>query len=262
MRSSEQKRLAHGRVSTVAFVVTVVGALLANTAAALYFRSNPDRAALDKAYRARPVMVATPATLQYDSELGGKQPAEQTITITREGEGEMTVSATTAAEWLQITEGKDQTQPIKVSVKIAGLAPGLHPAEIKVSAPEAENDPLLIPVVLMIKPRKPDRLPAYGTSPGGEGVPAGAGYSSSAFMAGSGAKATDFDIILYNRRATTVKVVIYDNARRYCTESIAAGGKKSCRLRAGRQYWVSLPDDQSFQPRSVVLSEDYPVNLR
>lgn len=107
-----------------------------------------------------PRIGVEPQSLSFSAVVGGEAPQSQSLKINNLGGGTLSWQASVDAPWLILsaTEGTAPSE-IQVSVTIAGLAAGTHEGHIKITAPQALNSPLDIPVTLTLKEAPP---PAEG----------------------------------------------------------------------------------------------------
>jgi len=96
-----------------------------------------------------PVIQVDPERLYFTGEVGGPNPQPQTLQITNAGGGTLNWSATADVTWLSLTPSQG-TAPstVRVAVDITGLSAGRYQAQITITAPQATNSPLIVPVVL------------------------------------------------------------------------------------------------------------------
>jgi uncharacterized protein (TIGR03437 family) len=99
-----------------------------------------------------PPLLVTPGQMQFSYQLGSTVPSAQTLTVTT-GTGPaapVTATATAAGggNWLSIEGGGQTPTTLQVSVRPAGLAPGLYEGMVRVDAPGYQSASL--PVTLQV----------------------------------------------------------------------------------------------------------------
>jgi uncharacterized protein (TIGR03437 family) len=99
-------------------------------------------------------LLLTPATLTFNYETTGSQPAAQTIQVTAANGATIPWNASVVATgtWLQINPTSGTTTPgaISVSVLPTGLAPGTYTGSINVTSTGASNSPQTVNVTLNV----------------------------------------------------------------------------------------------------------------
>ncbi len=96
-------------------------------------------------------LAVTPASLSFEAQPGGANPAAQNLQISNAGPGAMSFSVSCADSWLSCSPASGSAPAsVAVSVNIAGLSEGLHNGSVVVSSAEAANSPLTVPVSLNI----------------------------------------------------------------------------------------------------------------
>jgi len=103
-----------------------------------------------------PALALSPASLNFAATAGGAAPAEQTVTLTNPGAGNLSISILTDQPWLVVNpvSGTLGATPLRltVSVRIAGLSAGEHLGQITVQAPGAASTPQRMLVTLTVRP--------------------------------------------------------------------------------------------------------------
>jgi len=119
----------------------------------------------------RPRLQVLPATLRFQGELGGSL-APQVLQIANVGGGTLTWNAGADVPWIQLdpVEGElrtGETVRVEVSINLAGsgLTSGSHEGRITVSAPEAENSPQVVLVILEIVGPQPRPVADFSAEP-------------------------------------------------------------------------------------------------
>ncbi|MFB6285389.1 MAG: BACON domain-containing protein, partial [Candidatus Bipolaricaulia bacterium] len=103
----------------------------------------------------QPVLEVQPASLSFQAEAGGSAPDAQTLTVTNDGNGQMDWDMADNADWL-IAESSGvldsgQSAGVNVIVLINDLDAGTYEATITVTAEQADNSPVEVPVTLTLK---------------------------------------------------------------------------------------------------------------
>ncbi len=100
---------------------------------------------------AGPIISCAPDTFFFMVPEGDPPPAAQTMSITNIGSGYLSWTASTPADWLDISSGNGSTpSDIALTVSPVGLAEGLYVTSITVSDPNAINNPIVVPVVFAV----------------------------------------------------------------------------------------------------------------
>lgn len=123
------------------------------------------------------VISLNPTSLTFNAPVGGGNPATQAVSITNSGSATLNWTATDSATWLNQNPASgmlpdmngNQSEPMTVSVSVAGLAPGTHTATIQVADAGATNSPQIIFVTLNVPPPVPRNTIEAGQC-GGTGV--------------------------------------------------------------------------------------------
>ena len=117
--------------------------------------NNPQRVSVSLKITAQPPpeIWVSPPEMNFVAKVGTNSPA-QTLRIRNSGEGTLTYDLISDAPWLTVipaggtSEGGEKTHTVSVNSK--DMALGNYDANITVSAPDAPNSPLLIPVNLRV----------------------------------------------------------------------------------------------------------------
>ena len=111
----------------------------------------------------QPRLAAKAADLSFRAVQGGENPPEQILYFTAGGRPvKFTVKATGA--WLRVVVVNSSTLApanLRVRAEVSGLAPGTYRGAIEITAPEAVNSPMIIPVLLVVD-AQPPVFPAGG----------------------------------------------------------------------------------------------------
>lgn len=100
-----------------------------------------------------PIISVDPSELSFTAVEGGDDPADQTITVTNSGGGTLSWTAVESPEaaWLELTNSSGGTgDKVTVSVSITGLGKGTYETNVRISDPNASNDPVDVPVTLSV----------------------------------------------------------------------------------------------------------------
>ena len=103
-----------------------------------------------------PAITAGPASLSFNAQQGGANPASQTLSVWNSGGGTLSWAASDNADWLILSPSSGSStgeiDNITLSVDISGVNVGNYAAVITISASGATNTPLTIAVNLAINP--------------------------------------------------------------------------------------------------------------
>jgi uncharacterized protein (TIGR03437 family) len=107
-----------------------------------------------------PTITISPASLAPVSyQIGGANPAAQSITVVITGGGAVaftaTASAATGGNWLSVSPGSGTTglgPPTTVSVNPAGLQAGAYQGTVTITVTGASNSPVTLPITLTVTP--------------------------------------------------------------------------------------------------------------
>jgi hypothetical protein len=103
-------------------------------------------------------LSVSPASLSFQATAGGANPASQSLGIGSTG-GALAWSVADNAAWLTLSPVSGGTPgSTTASVNIAGLAAGTYNATITVSAANAGNSPVNVPVTLTVSPGTPNPM--------------------------------------------------------------------------------------------------------
>jgi hypothetical protein len=95
-----------------------------------------------------PVIAVSPIALAFAGEVGGADPAAQTIAVSNGGSGTLgALSVTTHAAWLGASVSGST---VTVTASVGSLAAGVHSGHVEVSAAGAANSPVSVPVTLTV----------------------------------------------------------------------------------------------------------------
>ncbi|MFC2141192.1 hypothetical protein ACFLQP_02730, partial [Acidobacteriota bacterium] len=98
-----------------------------------------------------PFIALNRSGFNFGAAISGSQTGEQTLLIENIGGGLLNWSAAASAGWLLVvpSSGTGDSE-VFVSVNAAGLSPGTYQGTITVSAPDAANSPLTVPVTFNV----------------------------------------------------------------------------------------------------------------
>lgn len=103
---------------------------------------------------ALPTLVVSPTNLAFQAFAGDPDPASEIILISNAGGVTMNWNVTSSESWLSATPASGSTSgevdAVDVTVDVNSLAPGVHEATLRVSAPGALNAPAVLMVTLTI----------------------------------------------------------------------------------------------------------------
>jgi hypothetical protein len=115
----------------------------------------------------RPILVVEPTSLSFRAEVGGSNPAAQTLRIRNEGAGTLSWRASSNVRWLSLHPSSGTlttgSTTVRVSVTIRDLSAGTYRGQITVEATGAENSPQTVQVTLRVE-EQPPRLVVSPTS--------------------------------------------------------------------------------------------------
>jgi hypothetical protein len=98
-----------------------------------------------------PGLAVTPGEVRDTVPPGTTEPQTHTLNVSNSGSGTMTWSASKTAPWVSLSADAGAA-PLDVTVTLnpAGLEPGVHTDTIVFTSPEATNDPINVPVELVV----------------------------------------------------------------------------------------------------------------
>lgn len=104
------------------------------------------------------VLEVSPTSLSFRGQEGGSNPSDQMLTIRNAGEQSLTWTAQASVGWLRLSHTTStlqagQSTTVQVSVNLEGLSAGTQQAEIRVTAPGAQNSPAIVSVSLQVDSR-------------------------------------------------------------------------------------------------------------
>ncbi len=103
-----------------------------------------------------PALALSSTRLNFATTADGAAPAEQTVTLTNRGDGNLSISMLSDQPWLVVNpvRGTLGATPLRltVSARIAGLSAGEYLGQITVHAPGAANTPQRMLVTLTVRP--------------------------------------------------------------------------------------------------------------
>ena len=105
-----------------------------------------------------PTLEVSPEAINFNGTVGEANPDSRELTINNIGGEGFSWSATSNASWITLDpasgtlDSDTSAQTTTVSIDISGLDAGVHEAEITISAPDALNGPITVPVMLTLAP--------------------------------------------------------------------------------------------------------------
>jgi len=106
------------------------------------------------AFLTLPNLVSTPASLTFNYQQGGDQPASQTLGISTPSGSSLPFSAvpSSSGNWLSVNPGSGATSAsLMVSVNAAGLTQGVYSGVINLFSTGAANSTVIVPVTLTVQ---------------------------------------------------------------------------------------------------------------
>jgi hypothetical protein len=98
-----------------------------------------------------PGLAVTPGEVRDTVPPGTTEPQSHTVQVSNSGSGAMTWSATKTEAWVSLSAvAGSAPQDVIVTLHPAGLAPGIYQDVIVFASPEATNDPINVPVELVV----------------------------------------------------------------------------------------------------------------
>jgi YVTN family beta-propeller protein len=102
------------------------------------------------------VLDISPRQLEFHGYEGRSNPAPQTLTLRNSGGQPLTWTAQAEARWLTLSSSHGTLQvgesaQVQVFVDLTGLSVGTLQSRITFTAPEAQNSPVIVPVILRIE---------------------------------------------------------------------------------------------------------------
>lgn len=106
-----------------------------------------------------PNIQASPSALSFAFQLGGAQPATQTLNITSSGTP-LNFTATGNSSWLVVTGGGTTPGTVNVDINTSGLTAQTYTGAITIAAPGSGNGSVIVPVTLTVS-----NLPTLSANP-------------------------------------------------------------------------------------------------
>lgn len=100
-----------------------------------------------------PVIALDTQRLEFQATKGGSNPDSKTIQISNTGGGALNWAASTEQPWIKLSPANDRASPsstLTVTIEITGLDAGVYEGRITIAAPDANNSPQVVKVVLQI----------------------------------------------------------------------------------------------------------------
>jgi large repetitive protein len=103
---------------------------------------------------AAPVLTTSPTTLSFAGQVNGAVPPNQTIILTSSDGSALPITSVVASSgttWLSVSRNSDTTPAtLTVAITPVALTAGTYQASIIITAPTAGNNPIIVPVVLVL----------------------------------------------------------------------------------------------------------------
>lgn len=104
------------------------------------------------------MLEVSPEKLEFRGQEGAGNPTPQPMMIRNVGGQPLTWTAQANVTWLSLNRASGTLQAgesiqLAVSVNLTGLSPGVHQAQITITAPEARNSPVTVNVTLVLESR-------------------------------------------------------------------------------------------------------------
>jgi uncharacterized protein (TIGR03437 family) len=101
-----------------------------------------------------PVLTTSPTTMSFAGQVNGAVPPNQTIILTSSDGSALPITSVVASSgttWLSVSRNSDTTPAtLTVAITPAALTAGTYQASIIITAPTAGNNPIIVPVVLVL----------------------------------------------------------------------------------------------------------------
>ena len=98
-----------------------------------------------------PALGVSPASLSFTGTAGGANPAAKTVTISNDGGGSLTWTASESLSWLNLSATSGSAPAtLTVSPVVAGLAAGSYSGSITISSPGVTGSPVTVPVTMSL----------------------------------------------------------------------------------------------------------------
>lgn len=106
------------------------------------------------------VLEVSPRQLEFRGYVGGSNPTPQMLTLRNSGGQPLTWTAQVNAPWLSLSHSlgalqEGESTQVQVSVNLASLTAGTLQAQITFTAPEAQNSPVIVSVMLVVEAALP-----------------------------------------------------------------------------------------------------------
>jgi hypothetical protein len=102
-------------------------------------------------YNANPTsLTVAPISLAFAFTIGGSNPANQTVAVSTTGSAVSFTLSTSGGSWLSASGAGTTPRNVTVSVNPSGLSAGTYNGSVILTAVDAENSPLTVPVTLTV----------------------------------------------------------------------------------------------------------------
>ena len=147
-----------GGISRLAIHPKDPNALWAATDQGLYVSSNAGSTWVASIGTVRPTLAPPPRSFDFQLPAARQGSLELGVRVAESAQWTLPISVTATAErWLALSgQGTATPSTVNVRVNTQGLEPGDYTATIRVTSPQAANDPLLIPVKLKVLAAGPE----------------------------------------------------------------------------------------------------------
>ncbi len=98
----------------------------------------------------KPAMTLAPTSLSFSYQIGGSNPAAQTVAVGSSTSTAFSYTATTATAWLTTTASGTTPGSLSIGVNPTGLAAGTYTGAVAVASTGASNSPQSVPVTLTV----------------------------------------------------------------------------------------------------------------
>ncbi|MCE3240148.1 MAG: pectate lyase [Deltaproteobacteria bacterium] len=178
-----------------------------------------------------PIVDVSPARLDFSTLSGTSDPASKTLAVSQTSGSGLPWTAVAGAKWLSVTPASGGTPSnITVLVNSTGLAAGSHLSSISITAPGAENSPLMVPVVLNVSSAPLATAPQLTNPTAGSALP---GANVNFQWTNNGATVKRWQLVVGSSQGGSD---LYDSGRLGRTLSKTVSGLPT----DGRALWAQL----------------------
>lgn len=111
-----------------------------------------------------PALVVSPSRLDFTAQVGGANPANQSLNISNGGQGALNYTVTCQPAWLTCSPVAGSAPgTVSVGAAVAGLPQGLHRGTVTIASPEALNSPVSVEATLMLNEDHQNQPPPVPT---------------------------------------------------------------------------------------------------